>query len=372
MVNSIDRSVRIVREGIQRVSRHHQHNDSTIENSKSSWLPEEAFSRADESDDRYFYAIERPGPHLDVRALQTVERVIGELVVEDAPVILDLMAGIDSHIPQKRTPATVVGLGMNVAELEKNAALSGRVVHDLNVDPRLPFDDEMFDVVLNTVSVDYLTQPFAVFAEIARILKPGGLLLVFFSNRYFPEKVVKAWREGSEEEHVLLVEEFFRNACAFERTLVFVSKGFPRPSDDKYADFGIPSDPIYAVYAERAGRPADRKKRPIVEVELALLTDEAALKAKKRKVKETLCCPYCDGQLSKWEVPQHPFTEWDTDFMFICFNDYCPYYMRGWNSLAGQGTHGVSYRFLYNPQNGATMPIPVPSPHALKDGIVEE
>lgn len=44
-------------------------------------------------------------------------------------------------------------------------------VWDLNADPRLPFDDEAYDAVLCTVSVQYLQQPEAVFTDMRRVLK---------------------------------------------------------------------------------------------------------------------------------------------------------------------------------------------------------
>ena len=45
------------------------------------------------------------------------------------------------------------------------------------------------DVVTNSLSVDYLTQPLEVFAEMNRVLKPGGLACMAFTNRCFPTKV---------------------------------------------------------------------------------------------------------------------------------------------------------------------------------------
>jgi len=337
---------------------------------KSMYLRNDEFTRSDENDDAVFYEKERPGPHLDAQALNTAARIIKELIVEEKPVILDLMAGIDSHILPEVKPAKVMGLGLNAAELKKNKDLDDYVVHDLNRNPRLPFDNGSFDVVLNTVSVDYLTKPFEVFKDVGRVLKPGGLFLVLFSNRFFPEKVVNIWRKGSEDERVLLVEELFRKAMRFEGTHVFVSRGLPRPADDKYADLGIPSDPVYAVYAERKGAMGDRKARPVLDVYGEKPRDREALEKKKKRVGETLCCPHCDAKLNKWEVPQHPFTEWDNEYMYICFNDRCSYYMQGWN-MAGQGTHGISYRFMYNPKNGASLPIPVTSPGALRSGIMK-
>src|SRR5512139_1947428 len=133
----------------------------------------EAFSRFDESDDSLFYATDRFVQHLDAAALDTVEQLVGSLIGEESSVILDLMAGWDSHIPGTLKPRRVVGLGLNGNELARNRALTEWVIHDLNRDPTLPFPDGMFDVVLNTVSVDYMTQPVEVFCEVGRILKPG-------------------------------------------------------------------------------------------------------------------------------------------------------------------------------------------------------
>ena len=151
----------------------------------------DAFRRLDEGDDREYYARDRMVSHLDSAALQAVERLIEELVPKQSPVILDLMASWDSHIPAKIRPGRLVGLGLNPNELNANALVDDAVVHDLNRDPRLPFESESFDVVLNTVSVDYMTRPVDVFKEVARVLRPEGPFLVIFSNRMFPGKAVR-------------------------------------------------------------------------------------------------------------------------------------------------------------------------------------
>jgi SAM-dependent methyltransferase len=215
--------------------------------------PEDAFDRLDETDDAIFYARERLVSHVDSLAAATIEQQIGRLVIEDEPVILDLMASWDSHLPPSVAPSSVVGLGLNESELLENSLLTKYVVHDLNKAPTLPLADETFDVVLCTLSVDYLTSPVRVFREVGRILPPGGLFLVTFSNRFFPEKAVRLWRESADDERLRLVIDFFAKSGAFERPGVFVSRGKPRPSDDKYADLGIPSDPVYAVYADKRG-----------------------------------------------------------------------------------------------------------------------
>ena len=331
----------------------------------------DAFARQDEGDDVSFYEIDRLVPHLDSVALGTVEGLIGSLIIEESPAILDLMASWDSHLPATLKPGRLAGLGLNRNELERNERLTERILHDLNRDPALPFGSAEFDAVVCTVSVDYLTRPLEVFAEAGRVLRPGGLLLVIFSNRYFPQKVVKIWRDSSESERILLVEDYFQAAGCFTKPRTWVSQGKPRPDGDKYAELGIPSDPVYAVFAEREGAASDRpSRRPPDSTPPPWDRDQLA--RRRQAVGRTLTCPYCDSQLTKWAVPQTPFTEYDTEFMYICFEDSCPFLVRGWEALSRQGNHGFSCRFMYDPDRDVCLSVPVPSLRALRESIVEE
>jgi SAM-dependent methyltransferase len=332
-------------------------------------LPQGAFSRVDESHDSVFYSTDRMVSHLDSAALLTVQDLIEQLVVEEEPAILDLMASWDSHIPDSIRPARLIGLGLNRNELAANQALSDYVVHDLNHDPHLPFEDDAFDVVICTVSVDYMTRPLDVFQEVRRVLTPGGLFLVIFSNRFFPPKVVKIWRQSSEEERLLLVADYFDLTPGFEQPRVFVSRGKSRPKDDKYAHLGIPSDPIYAVYAETRGGFGQRRRIIADRRPVPYPFSEEQIQRRKEQVRQTFRCPYCDARLEKWQVPDSPFIEWPSEFQYICFNDQCAYFCAGWNTMAVHG-NPCSYRFMYDPPTGGCHPIPVLSRDALRDGIV--
>jgi SAM-dependent methyltransferase len=332
----------------------------------------DAFSRLDDSNDKRFYETDRFVSHLDSLALSTVEHIISSLITEKDPVILDLMAGWDSHIPKTLNASEVVGLGLNENELKQNKQLTRHVIHDLNENPRLPFPDAAFDAVFNTVSVDYMTQPVSVFKEVGRILKPGGLFLVIFSNRMFPQKAVKIWKDSDENERVIMVNDIFELSGAFEKTTHFVSKGKPRPKDDKYSGQTPVSDPVYAVYAEKTGGASDRK-RPSISNDYGEKMTKDILKQKEAAVKQTLRCPHCDEKLKKWEVPDNPFCQtWDNDFMYICFNDACSYFVRGWDRMYRETNQGMSYRLMYHPEKDRCMPIPVPTHLALKDGIIED
>ncbi len=325
----------------------------------------DVFAREDESNDSEFYRTDRFVSHLDATALITVERVIEQLVIEQNPAILDLMAGWDSHIPEGVKARRIAGLGLNQRELNNNHALTDRLVHDLNVDPRLPYESNSFDIVINTVSVAYLVQPFAVFKEVERVLKPGGLFLVIFSDRNFAQKAVRIWLRSGAEERVWIVEDYFKHA-GFERPTVFVSQGKARPGDDKYAQSAVFSDPIYAVYAEKEGGDPNRNRRPALKPETVCIVDREQVEKRKQDVAKTLRCPYCERQLQKWEISHTPFSEWDMDHVYVCFNDLCPYMQEGWEVMRSQGAAGFTYRLMYDPDHNVFQPTPLPSAQALK------
>jgi SAM-dependent methyltransferase len=204
------------------------------------------FVREDETPDPEFYRTMRFPDHLDSLALATVEDLFAQQIPKGSR-ILDLMAGAQSYLRAELEPAAVTGLGLNEQDLQENPVLTERIIHDLNAVPLLPFNDNEFDVVVNTISVDYMTRPIEVFREVSRILKPNGLLIVVFSNRMFPPKAVNIWKSTIETDRVDLVKKYFSAAERFYFDGVFESKGKPRPKDDPYYSLGIPSDPIYAV-----------------------------------------------------------------------------------------------------------------------------
>jgi SAM-dependent methyltransferase len=201
--------------------------------------------------DEGFYAKPRFVDHLDATALRQVEALYGRLVPKSGEV-LDLMASWKSHLPTALELQGVSGLGMNQEELAANPLLSERLLHDLNLSPQLPYEDNRFDAVVCTVSVEYLIKPVEVFAEVKRILKPGGRFIVTFSNRWFPPKVVRVWEGMHEFERMGLVLEYFHLAGGFTNLETWSLRGLPRPLDDKYAGQMVHSDPVYAVWGEKA------------------------------------------------------------------------------------------------------------------------
>ena len=59
---------------------------------------------------------------------------------------------LSAHREHCEELARLVGLGLNAVEMEKNVDLDAHVVHDVNTDSSLPFDDASFNGVVITVS----------------------------------------------------------------------------------------------------------------------------------------------------------------------------------------------------------------------------
>ena len=201
-------------------------------------FPPEFFQRDDDSNDAEFYTMPRLVVHIDDGAIVAVGRLFQQLIPENAEV-LDLMSSWRTHWPDAHPRQRIVGLGMNAAEMADNPQLNEYLLKDINVDPGLPFEDESFDAVVITVSVQYLTRPVDVFSEVSRILRPGGVFIVTFSNRCFPTKAVRVWRSTNDEDHIELVGQYMLHAGGFNG----VRGGLANP------DMAPPGDPLFAVYA---------------------------------------------------------------------------------------------------------------------------
>ena len=199
----------------------------------------EMFQRIDESDDLLFYTIPRKVVHIDEPAI----RAAGQVIVETFPpngILLDLMSSWRSHLPEGFVKQKLIGLGLNAEEMADNPDLDEYVVHNVNVDPRLPFAEASFDGVVITVSIQYLTHPIEIFSEVRRVLKDGAPFLVLFSNRMFPTKAVRVWQSLYDGQRAKLIQAYFQAAGGYEEPMF----------TDASPQTGI-TDPLYAVCARK-------------------------------------------------------------------------------------------------------------------------
>ena len=186
--------------------------------SKSSTL----FSRLDTSSDTIFYSTPRFVEHVDENAVDIITNYISNDVIlkskNNVENVLDLCSSWTSHITKDAAESVKgrrSGLGMNEKELQSNSLLTDYVVQDLNVkNPKLPYDDDTFDVITCQLSIDYLIQPLQVLKECLRVLKPGsGTIHIIFSNRLFLSKAVGVWTGSDDIDHAYLVGCYLHFCC---------------------------------------------------------------------------------------------------------------------------------------------------------------
>ncbi len=209
-----------------------------------------AFERVDESEDENFYNDPRLVVHVDDHFIGTLGKYYAQHLPPQAE-ILDLMSSYKSHLPASYKATRVVGLGMNEVELKANKQLTEYVVQNINKTPDLPFTNASFDAVLNTVSVQYLTNPVEVFKEVGRVLKPGGIYVVSFSNRMFPTKAVRIWRDLLEAGRVRLVQQYFEDSGLFEPAELYEDIDARHHSGGILAQLFNAKDPVYILSAKR-------------------------------------------------------------------------------------------------------------------------
>ncbi|MEB3332498.1 MAG: methyltransferase domain-containing protein [Synechococcaceae cyanobacterium] len=202
----------------------------------------------DESDDALFYAQPRFVQHLDAAFRQRLTRLYRERIAAGA-VVLDLMSSWVSHLPEDITYASVIGHGLNQQELNANPRLTRSWVQNLNREQTLPLESGSVDATLIVAGWQYLQKPEAVAAELLRITRPGGQLIVSFSNRMFLTKAPQVWADGSDRDHLATVAE------------VLIAQGWPTPTliAETTRAPGLPGligakgDPFFAVIASRPG-----------------------------------------------------------------------------------------------------------------------
>jgi SAM-dependent methyltransferase len=200
----------------------------------------EMFDRMDESEDSQFYTFPRKVVHIDDPAIAAAGKFMKETFAPNG-VLLDLMSSWRSHLPDDFVKQQMVGLGLNAEEMGDNPDLDEYVVHDLNTNPRMPFVDDHFDGAVVTVSVQYMTRPLEIFADVRRVLKPRAPFIIFYSNRMFPTKAVRIWQTLRDTPRGELVRAYFQHAGGYDESIVHNLS--PNP--------GL-TDPLYAVVARKS------------------------------------------------------------------------------------------------------------------------
>jgi hypothetical protein len=85
-------------------------------------------------------------------------------------------------------------------------------------------------------------------------------------------------------------------------------------------------------------------------------------------------CPHCSGDLVLCHAPAVHVGDglgWGTEYLFICLNDSCPLFVKGWDYIANQYGHVGSYRYMEIPNSKETYTMMVAGKDAFTGSIVD-
>jgi hypothetical protein len=73
------------------------------------------------------------------------------------------------------------------------------------------------------------------------------------------------------------------------------------------------------------------------------------------KVTEAPTCPHCNTVMEKMDSR---YLDWESPYLWVCYNDDCSLFKKGWDHMMETVGQLVSYRFMIHPQSGEKGVIP--------------
>lgn len=108
------------------------------------------------------------------------EEIVNKIHADSVVLDVGAGAGIIQHMNVKGIAKTVYGVDLDERVID-NPNLDKGFVSDAE---NLPFEDNYFDIVFSDNVLEHLDNPFEVFNEVYRVLKPGGYFLFKTPNKY--------------------------------------------------------------------------------------------------------------------------------------------------------------------------------------------
>jgi len=90
---------------------------------------------------------------------------------------------------------------------------------------------------------------------------------------------------------------------------------------------------------------------------------------------EEKTCPHCKTTMSCCEAPPIHVGDglgWGSEVMFICLNDYCPLFLKGWDHIESKYGHHASYRYMELPKSREGNCMMVGNADAFKACIIDK
>ena len=91
-------------------------------------------------------------------------------------------------------------------------------------------------------------------------------------------------------------------------------------------------------------------------------------------LEEKHTCPHCDTELTLCHAPPMHVGDglgWGSEFLFICLNDECSLFTKGWEYIENQYGHVGSYRYMELPNSKESYNMMVAGKSAFTGSIVD-
>jgi SAM-dependent methyltransferase len=157
----------------------------------SPWLnPSSLLARFIAANQRLSKATEDRLPDAFKRHIQTLYKYKAAELVNRRPgqVVLDIGGGKECpflHYVDAPRRHLIIALDLSEEELRRNRQLQHKIVGDAAAN-RFPFRDRSADLVVSRSVVEHIRDNPAFFANCARVLRPGGIMVHAFPGRYAP------------------------------------------------------------------------------------------------------------------------------------------------------------------------------------------
>ena len=198
-------------------------------------------AKLDSSVDTIFYNSPRFVYHVDQQFRNKLTALYSEYIAPDS-VILDFMSSWISYLPN-RTFSKVIGHGLNEAELQANKQLNEYWIQDINVIQDLQISSNSIDYCLVVAGWQYLQYPEHIASELYRITKPGGSIIVSFTNRAFWSKSPNIWLESTDQQRIEYVVSILSSQGWNTKSIINENTR----SNNLLGIFRNQSDPFYSI-----------------------------------------------------------------------------------------------------------------------------
>ncbi|HEY7538314.1 MAG TPA: class I SAM-dependent methyltransferase, partial [Gaiellaceae bacterium] len=193
--------------------------------------------------------------------------VLGALDAQAGEEILDLGCGSGAYTRELAALGAIVTATeiapSPLALAKRNVGdLAERVEFRLEDAQSLTFPDESFDKVLLTEVIEHLPHPEHAILEVARVLRPGGLLVVTTPSRFSPMNLAYDLKrrvrryEFNEHLHELTPHSFRRLVGRQLRVegLEYANFVLPYPADELYLRLGSPAIALLKIAEKQLSR----------------------------------------------------------------------------------------------------------------------